>query len=233
MPQTPCFQLICPLPFPGQVQGPWPEPGNRKAPQNQNGSQGVRVGEGKDRRFGRQSSSSTVLKIDTGILKIGSLCLPEEMVLAGPLFAGEQEISRFSLGAAAPARAVRRGQGPASGELRARRSLHGRDTALGSQGISHGRMAGCHRPSSAALAAERDQSPREAGAAPGMGCGGEAEAGRVGPTPGKGTLQTRPGVIWRLRGIRCGEPGAAAPPAAAAPARPPSAGPPPPAAGSC
>lgn len=117
-------------------QGPWPAPGNRRAPKNQKRGRGARVGAEKDQRFGRKSSSSTVLKIDSGIKKIGSLCLPEEVVLAGPLFAGEEKISRFSMEAPPPAPAIRQGQGTASAEVWARRSLQSRGTVLGSQGIS-------------------------------------------------------------------------------------------------
>lgn len=182
------------------------------------------MGGRRDQRFGRQSSSSTVLKIDASVKKIGSLCLPEETALAGALFAGEEEISRFSRGAAVTAPAVHRalpapssghdGPCPAGAASSAARASPSR------------RMAGWDGPSSAASAAERDQSRREGWAV-------EGGTGREGRAPGEGHCGTRPGVIWRLRGARCGAPGTAAPPAAAAPARPPSAGPPPPAAGSC
>lgn len=133
--------------LPWARQGPWPAPGNRKAPQKQKGGRGVRVGGGKDQRFGRQSSSSTVLKIDTGIKKVGSLCLPEETVPAGPLFAGEEEISRFSTGAPAPARAV-----PQVGAVPRLRAGHGgprtAGAPLGSQGISPREDGRLGRPAS-------------------------------------------------------------------------------------
>lgn len=189
------------------------------------------MGGRRDQRFGKQSSSSTVLKIDASVKKIGSLCLPEETALAGALFAGEEEISRFSRGAAVTAPAVHRalpapssghdGPCPAGAASSAARASPSR------------RTAGWDGPSSAASAAERDQSRREAGGGrswDGLWGGG---TGREGQAPGEGHCGTRPGVIWRLRGARRGAPGTAAPPAAAAPARPPSAGPPPPAAGSC
>lgn len=213
-------------------QGPLPAPGNRKAPQKQKRSGGEGGGE-EIRDLGDKALHPQSSKQTPAITKIGSLCLPEGTVLAGPLFAGEEEISRFSRGAPAAAPAAWQGQGTASAELWARWALHSRGTALGSQGISQredgtvGQAFLCRRG-----CRERPE-PAGAGAAPGMGCGGEAEAGRVRPPPGKGALRDPAGVIWRFRGARCEEPGAAAPPAAAAPARPPSAGPPPPAAGSC
>lgn len=223
MPQTPCFQFICPVPFPGRGRPPGQHQETEKPPKTK-GEPGEKGG----REKGSEIWETKLFSHSpyTGIKNPGSLCLPEETALAGPLFAGEEEISRFSRGAPVPAPAVRQGQGTASAGLghapghRARQPGHLRGGWRGGTGL----------PLPPRL-------PRDTGAPGGrsrswMGRGGEAEAGRVG-APGRAPCGTRPGAIWRLPGTRRAEPGAAAPPAAAAPARPPSAGPPPPAAGSC